>query len=63
MISFLPNLSSQLALEPWVNRLAFQGQHSEDALVHPAQRLLMHEALKSLHAERKVVQLQPSVGG
>ena len=34
-----------LALQPWVNRLAFQGQHTEDAFMDTAERLAAHEAL------------------
>src|SRR5258705_11398049 len=37
-------------LESWIDRLALQRQHAEDALVDPTQRLAVNEALQSLHA-------------
>jgi len=38
-------------LEPGVDRLAFQGQHPEDALVYAVQRLVPDEPLQRLDAE------------
>ena len=34
--------------EPRIDRLAFQREHSEHALMHPSQRLPLHEPLKDL---------------
>ncbi len=39
------------ALQPWIDRFAFEGQDSEDAFVGEAQRILAHEPLQGLDAE------------
>src|SRR5262249_46741258 len=41
-------------LEPRVDRLALEREHTEDTLVHPAQRLAADEALQRLDAEREL---------
>jgi hypothetical protein len=40
-------------LQPWVNRFAFQGQHSEAAFVDASQRLMPNEALQRFDTEGK----------
>ena len=42
--------------QPWVDRLALQRQHAEDALVHAIERLVAHEPLERLDAERELAQ-------
>jgi hypothetical protein len=39
--------------EPWIDGLAFERQHAEDALMDAAQRLAADEALERLDAERE----------
>ena len=38
-------------LQPRIHGFAFQRKNSKDTLVHPAQRLFVHEALQSLQAQ------------
>jgi hypothetical protein len=40
-------------LEPRIDRLAFEGKHAEDALVHTAQGFTLDESLKRFDAERE----------
>lgn len=47
----IPSEPPRRKLEPWVNGLAFQGQHSKDALVRPAQRLLPDEPIQRFNSE------------
>ncbi len=39
--------------EPWIDGLALERQHAEDALIDAAQRLAADEALERLDAERE----------
>src|ERR1700761_3115038 len=41
-------------LQPRVDWLALQSEHTEDALVNPPQRLLRHETFESLDTQRKL---------
>ena|SRR5437899_10652521 len=37
--------------KPRINRLTFERQHAEDALMHSPQRLFFHEPLEGFHPE------------
>ena len=39
--------TAECHLKSWIYRLAFQGKHAEDALVHAPQRFPPHESLMS----------------
>src|SRR5687768_10152825 len=45
-------------LQPWVNRLALQRQHAEDALVHPPQRFAPDESGQGLDAQGELAERQ-----
>jgi hypothetical protein len=42
------------ALQPWINRFAFQSENAEDALMSKAQWLFANESLKRLDAKCKL---------
>src|SRR5262245_48696349 len=44
--------------ESWVHRLALQGQHAKDALMHPPQRFLPHEPLQPFDSECELAERQ-----
>lgn len=48
--------------QPWIHGLALEGQHAEDALVDPAERLPGDESLQRLQAQSKLAQGQRSLG-
>ena len=43
-----PLQSFFLPLQPWIDRLAFQGQNAEDAFVDAAERFVADEAFEGL---------------
>src|SRR5579859_3661343 len=47
-------------LQTWIDRLAFEGEDAEGALMHAPQRLAAHETLQRLHAQRELAQRQAS---
>ena len=49
-------------LQPRINRLAFQGEDAEDALMHPPQRLSANEPLHAFDADTNVSVLAAAIG-
>ena len=45
-------------LQSRIDRLALQRENAEDTLVYAAQRLVPHETLQPLHAQRELTQRQ-----
>src|SRR5690606_13277477 len=54
---------SAVALQAWINRFAFQRQHTEGGFMHPAQRFFTHETFKGFHAKSKFAERQGALGG
>ncbi len=54
--AFIPVLRYEWASKPRVNRFAFQGQHSKDALVNPPERFAPHKSLQGLNPQGELTQ-------
>ena len=55
-------LCKRYRLEAGIDRLAFEGQHTEDAFVDPAEGLLADKSLKSFNSESKLAECQRALG-
>jgi hypothetical protein len=49
-------------LEARIDWFAFKGQHTEDAFMYPAERLLSDKSLKSFNSESKLAECQRALG-
>ena len=50
-------------LQSRINRLAFEGEDGEGALVDSSERLLLHEAFKRFYPERELPRRQTAFAG
>ena len=62
----LPRVAVELCkrprLEARIDRLAFESQHTEDAFMYPAERLLSDKSFKSFNAKSKLAECQRAFG-